>query len=216
MPLASCFENSAFVPLQDAQQALSMIRQEAHRFGIDAGNVGVVGFSAGGHLASTLLIHADTSLVENRNVSLLPSWGVLGYPVIDMNIVYTHRGSRENLLGKNPTQEQLDYFSSQKRVNNSTPPCFLFLAQDDRVVNPMNSIQHYNAMIQNKVEGELHITEKGGHGFVLHNKTTKEDWFQTMADWLRQQTGLLVSPIYTNIYCCSSAGASTFFVVRQY
>lgn len=186
MPLASCFENSSFVPLQDAQQALLMIRQQANKLGIDPENIGVIGFSAGGHLASTLLTHADTSLVDNKNISLLPSWGVLGYPVVDMDMQYTHRGSRENLLGKNPTVQQCDYFSAQKRVNSSTPPCFLFHAQDDGVVNVMNSLQYYEAMTRNKVKGELFISEKGGHGFGLYNKTTKEDWFEILADWLRQ------------------------------
>ncbi|WP_447642404.1 MULTISPECIES: alpha/beta hydrolase [Chitinophagaceae] len=186
MPLASCFENSSFVPLQDAQQALLMIRQQANSFGIDMNNVGVIGFSAGGHLASTLLTHTDTSLVDNGNISLLPSWGILGYPVVDMNIQYTHQGSRENLIGANPTQQQVDYFSAQKRINSNTPPCFLFHAQDDKVVNPLNSIHYYEAMIQYHVKGELHIMEKGGHGFGLNNTTTKEDWFQTVAYWLMQ------------------------------
>lgn len=190
MPLSSCFDNSSLVPLQDAQQALLMIRQQAEIFGIDPNNIGVTGFSAGGHLASTLLTHTDTSLVDNKGISLLPNWGVLGYPVIDMSITYTHRGSRDNLLGSNPSQSQIDYFSSQKRVTNTTPPCFIFLAQDDNVVKPINSIEFYEAMIQNKVKGELHITEKGGHGFGLHNRTTKEDWFQNMSDWLRQNKWL--------------------------
>ncbi|PZP51892.1 MAG: alpha/beta hydrolase [Pseudopedobacter saltans] len=190
MPLSSCFENSSFAPLQDAQQALLMIRQQAVHFGIDPNNVGVTGFSAGGHLASTLLTHADTSLVDNKGISLLPSWGVLGYPVIDMSITYSHRGSRDNLLGKNPSQETIDYFSSQKRVTKTTPPCFIFLAQDDKVVKPINSIEFYEAMIQNDVKGELHITEKGGHGFGLNNKTTKEDWFATLTDWLQQNNWL--------------------------
>ncbi len=186
MPLSSCFENSSLVPLQDAQQAILMIRQQADKFGIDINNIGVIGFSAGGHLASTLLTHADTSLVDNKDISLLPNWSVLGYPVIDMDIANTHKGSRVNLLGNNPTPEQIEYFSSQKRVNNSTPPCFLFLAQDDKAVNPLNSIHYYEAMLQHNVKGELHIMEKGGHGFGLYNKTTKEDWFQSMTDWLRQ------------------------------
>jgi len=186
MPLASCFEHSEFVPLQDAQQALLMIRQQANKFGIDAQNVGVIGFSAGGHLASTLLTHADTSLVDNKNISLLPTWGVLGYPVVDMDLTYTHRGSRENLLGKNPTQQQLDYFSAQKNVNSATPPCFLVHAQDDGAVNIMNSIQYFESMTRNKVKGELHILQNGGHGFGLNNKTTKEDWFQMLTCWLQQ------------------------------
>ncbi|MFT4203779.1 MAG: alpha/beta hydrolase [Chitinophagaceae bacterium] len=185
MPLVSCFDNSAFVPLQDAQQALLMIRQQAGSFGIDPDNLGVIGFSAGGHLASTLLTHADTSLVDNKQVSLSPSWGVLGYPVIDMGLPQTHKGSRENLIGPNPSQQQIDYFSSQKRVTASTPPCFLFHAQDDRAVNVINSIQYFDAMTRNNVKGELHIFQNGGHGFGLNNKKSKEDWFQMVADWLR-------------------------------
>ena len=186
MPMRACFDKSEFVPLQDAQQALLLIRRQAMDYNIDPRNVGVTGFSAGGHLASTLLTHSDTSLVDNKGISLLPDWGVLGYPVIDMSITYTHRGSRDNLLGNNPKQELVDYFSSQKRVNSSTPPCFIFLAQDDNVVKPVNSIEFYSAMVQNKVKGELHIFEKGGHGFGLHNRTTKEDWFQMLTYWLQQ------------------------------
>lgn len=191
MPLTSCFENSEFVPLQDAQQALLLIRQHADRYNIDANNVGVLGFSAGGHLASTLLTHSDTSLVDNNGISLLPNWGVLGYAVIDMSTAKAHGGSRNNLLGKNATPQQTEYFSSQKRVNSSTPPCFLFLAQDDKTVNPLNSIEFYEAMLNNNVKGELHISQNGGHGFGLNNKTTKENWFETMTAWLSQNKWIL-------------------------
>lgn len=184
MPIVSCFENSQFVPLMDAQKSMEYIRNHASEYNIDANNVGVIGFSAGGHLASCLLTMPNNKQINTRQ-NLLPNWGILGYPVIDMSYKYTHTSSREHLIGKGASEEEVKDFSTQYQVSKSTPPTFLFLAQDDDIVNPMNSIVFYQSMLQNNIKGELHIMQNGGHGFGLHNQKSLEHWFTTATKWLK-------------------------------
>jgi acetyl esterase/lipase len=187
MPLNKVFNDSKFVPLQDAEQAMYLIRKNASNYKIDPNNVGIIGFSAGGHLASTLLVHSDTSLISNEeHVNLLPNWALLGYPVITMSLEYGHTGSRKNLIGNDATQSDIDYFSNQLHITNTTPPSFLFLASDDKTVNPLNSILFYEGLLKNKINAEMHIYQNGGHGFGLNNKTTKESWLDASIDWLQQ------------------------------
>lgn len=187
MPLPQTFDNSKFVPFQDAEQAMYLIRKNASQYNIDPNNVGIIGFSAGGHLASTLLVHADTSLISNtENINLFPNWSLLGYPVISMSLEYGHTGSRKNLIGNEAPQSDIDYFSNQLHITPTTPPSFLFLASDDKTVNPINSILYYEGLLKNKVKAEMHIYQNGGHGFGLNNKTTKESWLDASVDWLQQ------------------------------
>jgi acetyl esterase/lipase len=171
-------------PLQDAQRAIQLIRQNAAAWAIDPGRIGIIGFSAGGHLASSAITHYDKAVIDNKdNISLRPDFGILLYPVISFGPM-AHVGSRENLIGKNPPQELIDLYSNEKQVTANTPPTFLVQAGDDNVVPVQNSLLFYDALLKNKVKAELHIYSSGGHGFGLHNKTTKDYWFDRLVNWM--------------------------------
>jgi acetyl esterase/lipase len=171
-------------PLQDAQRAIQMIRQNAANFNINPNKVGIIGFSAGGHLASTAITHFDKAVIENSaNINLRPDFGILLYPVITFG-QQAHVGSRENLIGKNPSQELIDLYSNEKQVTANTPPTFLVHAEDDNVVPVQNSLMFYEALLQNKVKAEMHIFQAGGHGFGLNNWTTKDKWFDRLTNWM--------------------------------
>lgn len=172
-------------PLQDAQQSMITVRENAGKWGIDPNKIGIIGFSAGGHLASTLGTHFMASLVPNPNqISLRPDFMILGYPVISFQDSICHKGSRTNLLGKNPSQAQIDFYSNELQVTAQTPPSFLVHAADDSGVKPENSIRFYQALLANKVKAELHIYQAGGHGFGLNNKTTKDQWMERVKNWM--------------------------------
>ncbi len=184
MPSDSVMVDKTIGPLQDAQRAIQLVRQRATEWGIDTARVGIIGFSAGGHLASTAATHFDKEVIENKkHISLRPSFAVLVYPVITFG-QWAHVGSKENLIGKNAPQALVDLYSNEKQVTPNTPPTFLVHAQDDGLVPVQNSLMFYDAMLKNKVKGEIHIYQSGGHGFGLHNKETKDDWFNSLAKWM--------------------------------
>jgi len=186
IPNDACMTDKMFVPLMDAQQALYIIRKNAAEYGIDTARVGVMGFSAGGHLAATLSTHFDRPVrKELANANLRPSFSMLIYPVISFHPEIAHMGSRENLIGKNADEKWVTYFSNEDQVNAQTPPAFFVHATDDNVVPVANSIVYYNQLVKYKVPVEMHIYEKGGHGFGLNNKTTNDKWFETGLNWLR-------------------------------
>jgi acetyl esterase/lipase len=186
LPNDSCMRNKETGPLQDLQQAIILVKARANEFGIDSSKVGVLGFSAGGHLVSTSLTHFNTCYADNPlNISVRPAFGVLIYPVISFREEIAHKFSRENLLGKNPAQQKMDFFSSEKQVTPQTPPCFLVHPQDDKTVPVKNSIHFYEALVNNKVKGELLIYQSGGHGFGLINPSTKETWMDSLIRWLQ-------------------------------
>ncbi len=171
-------------PLQDAQQAIKTIRENADQWGIDKNKIGIMGFSAGGHLASTAATHFDKSFVENlNNTSLRPDFLILIYPVISMQDNLTHPDSRKNLLGQNPTQEIVDLFSNELQVTKNTPPTYLTHAGDDMLVDVDNSIFFYQALKQHKIPAELHIYPKGNHGFVLRQPS--EEWINSIFRWMK-------------------------------
>ncbi|NOX64346.1 MAG: alpha/beta hydrolase [Chlorobi bacterium] len=177
-------------PLLDASRAMKMIRANAEKWHIDKNNIGVMGFSAGGHLASTLGTHYDRDgnegLDEIDTISSRPDFMVLMYPVITMDETFTHMGSRKNLLGENPSQELIDYYSNEKQVTENTPTTFLVHASDDKVVPVENSIRFYESLHKHGVKAEMHIFEYGGHGFALANgKGYLESWKDLCIDWLR-------------------------------
>jgi acetyl esterase/lipase len=176
-------------PLLDASQAMKIIRKNAEKWSIDKNNLGVIGFSAGGHLASTLGTHYDRDGNSNKTefdkISSRPDFMVLMYPVITMDTAFTHRGSRNNLLGNNPSQELIDYYSNEKQITKNTPPTFLVHTSDDAVVPVENSIQFYRALQKNGVKSEMHIYEHGKHGFALANgKGSLKSWRSRCIDWL--------------------------------
>ncbi|MBU0696730.1 MAG: alpha/beta hydrolase [Bacteroidetes bacterium] len=172
-------------PLQDAQQAIKMVRGNADKFHVKADKIGVIGFSAGGHLASTLETHFQNALIDNPNkVKLRPDFAILLYPVITMG-EFAHIGSKNNLLGKNPTDENVKEFSNELQVTAETPPTFIVQAIDDKTVPVENSIKFMQALKKAGVKCEMHLYQAGGHGFGLNNKTTKDLWFDRMMNWLK-------------------------------
>ncbi|HJS01059.1 MAG TPA: alpha/beta hydrolase [Flavobacterium sp.] len=178
-------------PIQDAQRAMKIIRSNAVTWGINPSKIGVMGASAGGHLATTLGTHSeDYSTIKDDldRFSFSPNFMVLISPVITMR-KYAHIGSLENFLGKNPTQNQIDSFSNENRVNTTTPPTFIVLAQNDPVVNPINAMLFYQALIDKNISGSLHIFPEGGHSIALKNNPKSinlwtslcEEWFNDLS-----------------------------------
>lgn len=175
-------------PMLDASRAIRIIRANAEKWNIDKNNIGVMGFSAGGHLASTLGTHFDQEKNRDDKIDSLssrPNFMVLMYPVITMDAKYTHMGSRINLLGENPTKELIEYYSNEKQVTPNTPTTFLAAASDDNVVPVQNSISFYESLIKNGVDAEIHVYQNGGHGFSLANgKGSLSSWENRCLDWL--------------------------------
>jgi acetyl esterase/lipase len=184
LPSDSIMFDKAIGPLQDAQQAIKMVRQHAVEWKLDSKKIGIMGFSAGGHLASTAGTHFEKSYIPNEeNISLRPDFMILVYPVISMTNELTHGGSRMNLLGKNPEITQIKRFSNELCVNPNTPPTWIIHAGDDTVVPVDNSIRFYQELIRNKVPAEMHLYPKGNHGFVLKLQTNS--WMQPLFDWMK-------------------------------
>jgi acetyl esterase/lipase len=173
-------------PLQDAQRAIQLVRKNAKAWGVDPGRVGIMGFSAGGHLASTAGTHFAKARIENpENISLRPDFMILLYPVISFSDSIAHHGSRENLIGANPSADKIMEYSNEWQVSSNTPPTFLVHAGDDQTVKVANSIHFYEALQLNKIPSEMHIYPHGGHGFGLHNNTTTDSWFDRLKTWLK-------------------------------
>lgn len=177
----------SFVPLLDAQRAIRTVRSRAREWGLDAQKIGIVGFSAGGHLASTAATHFDAGNADAADpidrLSCRPDFAILVYPVITMN-EKTHGGSKMNLLGKEPTQKMLDLFSNEKQVTDKTPPCFLAHAVDDKPVPPENSRQFYAALQQHKVPSEYLELPSGGHGLNGYKGPMWDAWQEKSLLWL--------------------------------
>jgi acetyl esterase/lipase len=171
-------------PLQDAQRATEIIREHASEWKINPGKIGIMGFSAGGHLASTAGTHFDKILTGSATgISVRPDFMILVYPVISLSDSLGHIGSREYLLGKNPADEQIRLFSNELQVTKNTPPAFIILAGDDTVVKPGNSLKFYDALKMNGVVTEMHIYSAGEHGFL---KTPPfEEWFGRCCFWMK-------------------------------
>lgn len=187
LPDGTLMENKSIGPLQDAQRAIQIVRENADKWGIQKNKVGIAGFSAGGHLAATLGTHYFKALITNeKKTSLRPDFMLLGYPVITMDETFTHMGSRNNLLGAVPASELIENFSNEKQVNANTPPTFLVHATDDSAVPIKNSEEFRNALVRENVPVHLMIYEKGGHGFGLNNPTSNESWFDHFVAWLDQ------------------------------
>jgi acetyl esterase/lipase len=177
--------NKEYGPLQDAQQAIRLVRQNAGKWNVDPGKIGVMGFSAGGHLASTAATKFDQPvLTDGKDVNLRPDFLVLGYPVISFSDTIGHIGSRDNLLGKTPSAEKIKMYSNELQVTADSPPAFIIHASDDKVVKAANSIAFYENLLKHNVPAELHIYERGGHGFGIDNPTTEEKWMASLRHWL--------------------------------
>ncbi|SET31346.1 alpha/beta hydrolase [Hymenobacter actinosclerus] len=172
-------------PLLDAQQAVRLVRQQAAQFNVQPTRIGLLGFSAGGHLAASAGTHFAQPLGPNPGTtSVRPDFLVLVYPVITMADSLTHAGSRTRLLGATPSAEQVKLYSGELQVSAQTPPTFLVHAQDDKSVPVQNSLLFYQACLHHAVPAEMHLYPKGGHGFGLRNATTKDDWMERLHNWL--------------------------------
>ncbi|MBK0383601.1 alpha/beta hydrolase [Pedobacter sp. SD-b] len=172
-------------PIQDLQQAIIWVKEHAEEYGIDTAKVGILGSSAGGHLAAMGSTQFATNFVENpKHYSLRPAFSVLLYPVISFADSIMHKGSRDNLLGKNPSPALIKQYSNELNVTSDTPPTLLIQAQDDPTVPVANSIVYFEALTKNKVEAEMHIYPHGGHGFGAYNKTTPDNWLERCKNWM--------------------------------
>lgn len=175
--------NTAIGPLQDAQQAMLIVRSNANKWNINPNKIGIMGFSAGGHLASTLGTHFKNVLVNNpASLSVRPDFMILVYPVVSGDTLVNARGSVEKLVGKNAPQSLVDEYSNEKQVTPETPPTFITQSTDDGLIG--NSIAFYSALIKNKVPAEMHLYQNGGHGYGMNNKTTKDKWMDRCLDWM--------------------------------
>jgi acetyl esterase/lipase len=184
LPSDSTMVDKTIGPLQDAQQAIKKVREDASKWGIDKNKVGIMGFSAGGHLASTEATHFNKAVIENNNdTNLRPDFQILVYPVISMQDSLTHLDSRKKLLGDNPSKEIIDEFSNELQVDENTPPAYITHAEVDKVVDVDNSIVYFEALRHNKVAAEMHIYPKGNHGFVLLQPT--DEWMKPIFKWMK-------------------------------
>lgn len=192
LPNDAIMKNKSIAPLQDGQEAIRIVRRNAKEWGIDPHKIGIMGFSAGGHLASTISTHFNEKVYEPKDsISARPDFSLLIYPVISMDSAITHTGSRENLLGKHPLPEMVKHFSNELQVNGETPPAFLVHSIDDGAVPVQNSIGYATAMQKYHVPCELHIYQSGGHGYGLgRSKNTESSWPEACRKWLEVR-GLL-------------------------
>ena len=191
LPNDSCMADKSTGPLQDAQQAMILVRSQAAKWRIDPAKVGILGFSAGGHLASTAGTHFTMPVAPNpQNINIRPDFMLLIYPVINLTDSLAHKGSRDNLLGKNASPEKIALFSNDLQVTPQTPPTFLVHAADDAGVKAANSLAFAAALQRNKVPMAMVMFQNGGHGFGMINPTTKELWFENALNWMRQNKWL--------------------------
>jgi len=175
-------------PLQDVQRAMRLVRHHANDWHVDASKVGVLGFSAGGHLASSVSVHHDNGDAKSTNAieqqSCRPDFSVLCYAVLAFGQPFTHKGSQRNLLGKQAPAELVAKMSSDRQVNATTPPTFLWHTTADSGVPPENSVAYYLALRKHKIPCEMHLFEKGRHGIGMGKGQAAEQWPELCKRWL--------------------------------
>ncbi|WP_304197587.1 prolyl oligopeptidase family serine peptidase [Flavobacterium alvei] len=201
LPSDIIMKDKTIGPLQDAQEAIRTLRRRADEWNLDPTKIGVIGFSAGGHLASTVSTHYNDKVYESKdNISARPDFSILIYPVISMENGITHKGSQENLLGKNASSELVEKYSNEKQIDANTPKTFLVHATDDKAVPVENSINYYLALKNQKVPVEMHIYENGGHGFGLGVQGTNKNWPAACEKWLISNGFIPKSDAYVFTY----------------
>jgi acetyl esterase/lipase len=186
------------IELGDVQRAIRLVRSRAAEFGVRADRIGIMGFSAGGHLAATAGTHFDTGKADAGDpidrASSRPDFLILAYPVITMKAPFAHTGSRKNLLGENPDPKLVDELSNETQVTAQTPPTFIFTTSDDSVVPVENSVMFYSALHKAGVAAELHVFESGPHGVGLDlADPSLGEWPKLLTDWMVGR-GLLSAP----------------------
>lgn len=177
-------------PYLDARQAIRLTREKAIEWQIDPEKIGVMGSSAGGHLASMCVTMFNETYElegENRKPSCRPNFGILVYPVIGMDQPWGHGGSRRRLLGAENPNDLAEHLATYRRVTRSTPPCFLIHAADDKVVPVRNSLEFINTCAENKVPVAVKITSRGGHGFGLSGRGDSANWPELLEAWLASE-----------------------------
>ena len=187
-PSARHMQDPATGPLQDVQQAFALVHRRAREWNIEPTRIGVLGFSAGGHLASTAATRFDRPVLRDLpKEALRPDFLVLIYPVISMRDGLTHAVSRQQLLGDAPSQSAIEEYSNESQVGANTPPTFIVHAADDAGVPVANSLRFFEALQAHKIPAELIVYPSGGHGFGLNNATTPDRWIDRCRDWLKSQ-----------------------------
>lgn len=188
LPDEAIMKNKNIGPMQDGQRAMRIVRSRAKEWGIDPQKIGIIGFSAGGHLASTISTHFNEKVYPSSDTtSARPDFSLLIYPVISMDSTITHMGSRQSLLGNNPKPELVKHFSNELQVTGKTPPAFMVHSMDDGAVPVQNSIRYALAMRNHGVPCELHIYEYGGHGYGLAPwGGTHSAWPEACRKWLEE------------------------------
>lgn len=182
IPSDQTMQDKSIGPLQDAQQAMRFVRLHATEWNLDAARIGAIGFSAGGHLASTLATHFSKAYVDNPDhISLRPDFLIVVYPVISMDAKITHMDSRKALLGPEPSEDQVRLFSNELQVTKDTPPTLILHAADDRLVDVDNSIVFFEALRRAGVPVEARFFQKGQHGFFL---MPRDQWQTPILEWL--------------------------------
>jgi len=189
LPSSRIMNDQSIGPLQDAQRAIMIVRKNAKKWDVDPKRIGIMGFSAGGHLAATAGTHFDKALIDNpERISLRPDFMILIYPVISFTDSIGHIGSRDNLIGSLPPGsekklKEIDFFSNEKQVTDHTPQTYIIHAKDDTVVPLANSEIFYKSLKAHHVPAELHIYARGEHGFLKY--PAFEDWFGRCLFWLK-------------------------------
>jgi acetyl esterase/lipase len=189
LPLKESCIDPSMAPLMDAQRAMRLVRHNASKWNIDRNKIGVMGFSAGGHLASTLGTHFDLGKPNTSDsierISCRPDFMILMYPVVSFADSVTHKGSRRQLLGDQPSVEKINFFSNNLHVNSQTPPTFILHANDDAVVPVENAFLMNKALRLNKIPCEMHILSEGGHGFgIAADNVHVGNWTNDLKLWL--------------------------------
>ncbi|MCI9846420.1 prolyl oligopeptidase family serine peptidase [Flavobacterium pectinovorum] len=201
LPNDLIMKDKTVAPLQDAQEAVRLLRRNAVKWNLNPNKIGFMGFSAGGHLASTLATHYnDKVYTPSDTTSAKPNFSILIYPVISMQEGVTHQGSKDNLLGKNAQGEIVEKYSNEKQITTETPKTFLVHATDDKAVPVENSINYYLGLKKEKVLAEMHLYENGGHGFGLGVKGTNSYWPEACKKWLAVNDYILKSDGYVFTY----------------
>lgn len=188
LPTSPDLKQKEIAPLQDIQAAIKYLRKNAEQYGISPEQIGVIGTSAGGHLAASVS-NISTDYTELKgdwtSIPTVPNFAILVSPVIDLG-EFAHVGSRNSLLGENASPEKIKEYSMQNRVTEKTPPTILFHAENDKTVPVINSILYYQEMVKNKVKGALFIFPEGEHKIGITNKSELTDnWKKLCADWLK-------------------------------
>lgn len=187
LPSDLIMKDKSVGPLQDTQEGIRFIRRKAAEWNINPRRVGVIGFSAGGHLASSVSTHYAEVVYDSKDtIAARPDFSLLIYPVITFDASFTHMGSRNNLIGKDASAEAVAHFSNELQINEKTPPAFLVHSSDDKTVPVKNSIVYYQNLNKFNITAELHIFQKGGHGYGLSaGRGTQSAWPELCISWLK-------------------------------